>query len=216
VDDLIAVADAVLRTTVSPRDWPIPFVDTAQFAEFRAGGLSFISNLYGSEHSFFTDFKSGVSSASPDDTQKGKGILRAIRGELAGGWLRSTKGLIAAELFADFMEMADHLLTEGYKDACAVIIGSTLLLEEHLRRLCVTHAIPVVILKGTDQIAKKADTLNADLAKASVYSMLDQKNVTAWLDLRNKAAHGHYTDYSAEQVRLMHGGVMEFLARVPT
>ena len=38
-----------------------------------------------------------------------------------------------AELFADFLEMADYLLSEGYKDPAAVLGGS--MLEEHLRQL---------------------------------------------------------------------------------
>ena len=59
----------------------------------------------------------------------------------------------------------------------------------------------------------KADTLNAKLVKATIYSKLDQKNVTAWLDLRNKAAHGEYTEYTAEQVVLLISGVREFAAR---
>jgi hypothetical protein len=42
---------------------------------------------------------------------------------------------------------------------------------------------------------------------------LDQKNVTAWLDLRNKAAHGKYTEYQKDQVELMMQGVTQFMAR---
>jgi hypothetical protein len=45
--------------------------------------------------------------------------------------------------------------------------------------------------------------------------MLDQKNVTAWLDLRNKAAHGCYSEYQNENVRLMIAGVLDFMARHP-
>jgi len=38
--------------------------------------------------------------------------------------------------------------------------------------------------------------MNADLAKVKVYGILEQKNVTAWLDLRNRAAHGKYLEFS--------------------
>jgi hypothetical protein len=31
--------------------------------------------------------------------------------------------------------------------------------------------------------------------------MLDQKQITAWLDLRNNAAHGKYSAYSDTQVK---------------
>jgi hypothetical protein len=62
---------------------------------------------------------------------------------------------------------------------------------------------------------KKADQMNADLAKANVYNMLDQKQITTWLDLRNKAAHGKYSEYTEDQVGLMIQGVINFMARVP-
>ena len=34
--------------------------------------------------------------------------------------------------------------------------------------------------------------MNNDLACGNSYTKLDQKSVTAWLDLRNRAAHGRY------------------------
>ena len=137
------------------------------------------------------------------------GILKALRADYVAGYLRSVESLIQAELFADFLEMADHLLSQNYKDAAAVIIGSVL--EEHLRNLCATNAI----LTANGQSPKKADALNSELAGANVYSKLDQKNVTAWLDLRNKAAHGHYSQYTQQQVELLAHSVRDFLTRNP-
>jgi len=52
------------------------------------------------------------------------------------------------------------------------------------------------------------------LAAATVYNKLDQKSVTSWLDLRNKAAHGQYSEYSKEQVNIMFQGVMNFISRL--
>jgi hypothetical protein len=60
---------------------------------------------------------------------------------------------------------------------------------------------------------KKADLLNAELTKSHVYNNLDQKAVSAWLDLRNKAAHGRYGEYNDKQVENMIQGVTEFMAR---
>lgn len=69
-------------------------------------------------------------------------------------------------------------------------------------------------LKGNDVISKKADLLNSELTKAGVYGVLEQKNVLAWLDLRNRAAHGKYSEYSIEQVELMYQGVLYFITKV--
>ena len=109
--------------------------------------------------------------------------------------------------------MAEYLLTERYKDAAAVIIGGVL--EEHLRQLAARAQIPVEEPKNEKVVARKAESLNADLAKAGVYAKLDQKAVTFWLDLRNKAAHAKYTEYAHEQVELMYAGVRDFVMRNP-
>lgn len=69
--------------------------------------------------------------------------------------------------------------------------------------------------KTATQKPKKADLLNAELAKAGGYSVLDQKNVTAWLDLRNRAAHAKYNEYTADQVALFISAVSDFIARTP-
>ena len=43
---------------------------------------------------------------------------------------------------------------------------------------------------------------------------LIQKQITAWLDLRNNAAHGKYSEYTQEQVSLLLQGVMDFIIRI--
>ena len=93
------------------------------------------------------------------------------------------------------------------------MIGSVL--EEHLILLCKNNSIDIdFVNKNDDTIHKKADTLNADLAKAGIYGVLEQKNITAWLDLRNRAAHGKFGEYSQEQVELMYQGVLNFIITV--
>ncbi len=136
------------------------------------------------------------------------GSLRALRLDYDEGYLNTIQGLVRAELFADFLEMAEHLLEQGYKDPAAVLVGGVI--EEHLRALCLAHPIPI----EQSGKPKNADTMNNELAKAGVYNKLDQKNVTAWLDLRNKAAHGKYNMYTKEQVSTMTLGVNEFTARI--
>jgi hypothetical protein len=139
-----------------------------------------------------------------------RGILGALRSDYEAGNLRSVIELVHADIFADFLDMADYLLQQGYKDPAAVVVGSVL--EEHLRKLCDKHGIPVVQAGGAP---KKADSLNSELAAAAVYSKLDHKNVTAWLDLRNKAAHGKYSDYTKEQTALTLQGVRDFASHYP-
>jgi hypothetical protein len=138
------------------------------------------------------------------------GVLEAMKHDYEAGNLASLPELIHADLFNDFLEMSDYLLEGGFKDPAAVIAGSTL--EGHLRQLADKTSIPTAKSDGTPL---SADRLNADLAKAEVYGKADQKSITAWLGLRNYAAHGEYTRYEAGQVKLMCAGVRDFVRRLP-
>lgn len=142
------------------------------------------------------------------------GVVGALLADLKGGYIQSLVEIVHGSIFADFLEMAQHLQDSGYKDAAAVIAGSTL--ESHLRELCIKASIPVENQKADGSTTvKKADLLNSELVAGGVYLKLDQKNVTAWLDLRNKAAHGKYSEYRAEQVGLLIAGIRDFLTRYP-
>ncbi len=209
VTELIAQADGVLATTYTSGHYK--WVNSEKFSAFRTASLSFLKSTFGEDHPYYKEFDENASGPTPTSAEKGRGILSSVKQEIEGGWLFTVKGLISAEIFSDFLEMAQYLLGEGYKDAAAVMIGSVL--EEHLRQLCTKNSIPVEVIKDGKPVAKKADMLNAELAAESVYNKLDQKNVTAWLDLRNKAAHGKYDEYSKEQVALMNQGVTEFMSR---
>jgi hypothetical protein len=221
INELITLADAVLATrqeqptersggvVIAGSVW----VDNEMFQEFRSASLSFMNNLLGSNHVMYTEFESKIKSAHPTYITAGRGILKAVKQEIDGGWLFTVKGLVSAEIFTDFLEMASHLLQEGYKDPAAVMIGSVL--EEHLRQLCTSNGIEVAMpdAKTGKQIPKKADRMNNDLAGASIYNKLYQKSILGWLDLRNKAAHGQYGEYDARQVELMEAGVIDFIAK---
>ncbi len=141
------------------------------------------------------------------------GVVESLAADIQAGYLSSASELIHGEIFSDFLEMADHLLDEGYKDAAAVIAGSAL--EAHIRQLCIKNSIPIEVSTPKGIQPKKADSMNSDLGSAGAISKLDQKDVTAWLDLRNKAAHGRYSEYTKDQVALMIAGVRDFITRNP-
>jgi hypothetical protein len=61
------------------------------------------------------------------------GVVESLLHDLRQGYIRSLQELVHGEVFADYLEMADYLLESHYKDAAAVIAGSTL--EGHLRQL---------------------------------------------------------------------------------
>jgi len=210
VDELLSMGQEVLATR--RRNDYGEWIDPALMSGFRGAALSFIERVYGNSHPHFVEFRDNAGGQWPADAEKGVGILRAVRSEIAGGWLFSIKGLVTAEVFSDFLEMAEHLLETGYKDPAAVVCGSVL--EEHLRQLARKNGIETETQKDGKDVPKKADSLNSELARSDVYSKLDQKMITGWLDLRNKAAHGKYDEYSEDQVRHLIMSATEFMARV--
>lgn len=222
INQLIATADATIATqeehithdrSPAMRIVRTMWVSNELFQEFRASSTSFIDRVLGTKSAFYTDFVERVTTHKLSDALSGRGILKALKQEIDGGWLVTVKGLISAEIFTDFLEMAGHLLEEGYKDPAAVMIGSVL--EEHLRQLCIRNKISITVqdAKTGKDLPKKADRLNTDLYAAEVYNKLYQKTILSWLDLRNQAAHGNYHEYDAKQVELMEIGVTDFIAK---
>lgn len=139
------------------------------------------------------------------------GFLKALRRDHAHGALHSVAELVHADTFADYLDMAAHLLTDGgYYLPAAVIAGSTL--EAHLRALAAKLAVDA---SQPDGKAKKTTVLVADLAKVQAFSKGDEKQILAWLDLRNLAAHGHPERFQAPQVELFIDGLRDFMRRVP-
>lgn len=209
-DELIEQGEKVLLTKEVYDE--TEYIDSSSIKGFRSAVLSFIDRIYKKDHPHYTEFDSSTNGFYVENVNSGIAILKSIKDEIEGGWLITMKGLVTAEIFSDFIEMAEHLLSENYKDPAAVIIGSVL--EEHLRQVCLKLGIEIEEEKHGKLIPKKADRLNADLVKSEAYSKLDQKAITTWLDLRNKAAHGKYSEYTKEQVELMMQGIIEFIARV--
>ena len=137
------------------------------------------------------------------------GVAKSLLSDVQNGYLKSLEEIIHSDIFGDFLEMTEHLTTNGYKDAAAVLAGSTL--EAHLRQLCLKHGLAPT----SDGKPKKAETMNTELAKSGAYSKLDQKNITARLGLRNHAAHGNYSAYDKNQVTLLISSVRDFITRHP-
>lgn len=165
-----------------------------------------VRNLYGEKSQHFDSYSRALATKNfyslhsnhYEQFTQMLGVANAIKHDVSNGLLVNIKSLAQAEVFADFLEMGEYLLNEGYKDAAAVIIGSVL--EDSLRKLCERASLPVV---GNSGKPLTIDPLNTQLAKAGVYSKLVQKQVTTWAHVRNEAAHGGYDGYNTEQVKMM-------------
>lgn len=139
-----------------------------------------------------------------------RATLTALREEYANGFRQSLPELIHGEVFGDFLDMADHLHTQGYIVAAAVIAGTVL--EEHVRKLAAKCNLSLTDPNGK---TKKVETLNQELAKAGTYKGSVQKQITAWYGLRNEAAHGTLQPQDYGPVGPMVMGVRSFAALYP-
>lgn len=130
------------------------------------------------------------------------GILKSAKDDYEYSMLIDLKTIIEAEIFDEFLEQAEHLLNSGYFQPAAVIAGCVL--EDTLRKMCIRSEIEIAE-------RPKLDKMNADLSKCGVYNKLNQKQITAWADLRNKAAHGHWDDFNQDDVRMFIQGLRLFM-----
>jgi hypothetical protein len=122
----------------------------------------------------------------------------AARADFENGSLFDVKQLIQAEVFSDFLEQAKSLFDAGYNGSAAVLAGAVL--EDGLRKLSAKHGI-------TLPPKPKLDTMNADLAKAGAYNVLTNKQI------RNKAAHGKWNEFTESDVQTMITQVSSFMER---
>ena len=182
------------------------FIDQELANQWGVSCLHIIRKIFGDESDHYRRFnelfpKLSDSRNNYSDIRNAIGILKATKDDYENGYLFDTRALIEAEVFDDFLEQAEHLLTQGYFTASAVIAGSVL--EDALRKLCIKNGI-------TLSAKPKLDSMNSELAKIGVYNLLKQKQITALADLRNKAAHGQ-GGFTKEDVEDMVRSVRRFM-----
>jgi len=204
LNSLISMGEKVLATRhPSPRG-SINYdeVDASLFRQWRISSLAFLKILP-ADYVYYREFEEHCEYWSYDDTEQGVAILRAAKEDIKGGYLQKIETLVSASVFSDFLEMAEHLLGNGYKDPTASLIGAVL--ENGLRRICSTNNLTV---KADDNIS----SLNQKLAQKQVYNPLQQGQIQVWNKLRDYADHGHFDQYKPNDVADMLKGVRSFLS----
>jgi uncharacterized protein (UPF0332 family) len=178
-------------------------VDSGLSNEWGISSLNILSKVFGNKSDHYEKFNqlfSNLKDYSP--VKRGLGILKAAKDDYENGYLFDTRALIEAEVFDEFLEQAEELFKKNYYQAAAVIAGCVL--EDGLRKLG-QRKIPSF---PTD---KTIDPMNVELAKAGIYNALWQKKITALADLRNKAAHGKWTEFTEKDVEDMIRDVRRFM-----
>jgi len=189
-------------------NWP-------SFVEWRTKTATLLAHVIPKDHILYPATET-LPKLQPtkDRLEWGTSMLKGVKNDLEGGFLDNIFLQIEAEVASDYMGQAEHLLFEGHSGKfdhvpAAVLAGAVL--EKGLRTLC-THqqpAIPIVSAKGE---SKTLNPLIDDLKKAGVFNELKAKQLRAWADIRNKAAHGEFDQFKKTDVEQMISGITNFLA----
>lgn len=182
-------------------------------ASFEAMAAAAVDDIVGPESSYAAHLKRArdrpflsTGGSGDPNARLQVGVLQGLLEDIQNGsLLQRTASLVAAEVFTDFLEMAEYLTGLGYKDPAASLSGAVL--EEGMRRIARSKDVAV---KPRDDIA----SLNTRLAQRDVYSLLRRKQIDAWGYIRNKADHGEFSEYSPDQVKEMIAGVRGFLGEL--
>lgn len=127
----------------------------------------------------------------------------AVLEDLSAGYLTSVSRLIRAEVFTDFLEMAEHLHENGYHHAAVSLSGAVL--EDGLREIASAAGVKV---NRRDDLA----SLSSKLLQAGTVDPLRRKELGVWTDLRNAADHGDWDQVTADRTGEMIRGVISFLS----
>lgn len=208
LESLIQTGHEVLRTRSTTNEVGTTFVgDSAVSCEsssqWTMSCLNILNRVFGRDSDHYATFKECAEHCEGYSyAVKALGVLKAAKDDYENGYVFEARQLIQAEVFDEFLDQAQHLFNTGYRAPAAVIAGSVL--EDGLRRLCIRDGI-------TLSAKPKIDSMNSDLAKAGVYNVLAQKKITALADLRNKAAHGEWDAFTADDVGQMIAQIRSFM-----
>lgn len=202
---LIDMGEKVLKTRHSPGPGIVSddYVDTSLFQQWRVSSVSFLKSVFGDGGVHYHEYEQRCRSSFYGDTVLGVAILKAAKEDVEGGYLQKIELLVSASVFSDFLEIAEHLLENGYKDPAASLVGAVL--EDGLRHICNNNNL---IVKTDDNIS----SLNKKIADKEIYNRLQQREIEVWNKLRDYADHGHFSEYDTEKVKSMLSNVRSFLS----
>ena len=156
----------------------------------------------------FLDFSIATSSA--DEILN---TLCAVEEDFAAGMFDDLEKRIEAVVAVNYMDQAEELIKDSADTSRSYIPAAVLagaVLEKSLRTLCVKNDPPISLTKPGGK-KKTMNPLIDNLKDAGVFNEIYAKQLRAWADIRNAAAHGQFEEFTKEQVASMIAGVNQFL-----
>jgi len=191
-----------VEATLQVDNWGQRFIKPREFEQWATKVANILQRVFGENSVHFINFSKYQSAykGHAGEVERAIGVFKAAKSDYEGGYLFKLNSLISAEVIDDVLEQAQELLTAKSVGPACVIAGVAL--ETTLKKLCDNNSIPHA----------KLDKMNADLAKAGIYNVGVQKQVTAWAHWRNDAAHGTWNTFTEQDILDMIKGVQRFIA----
>ena len=172
------------------------------FQDLRTGSLELLEELYSKDHHVYRDVEK-----LPADKASFKhidAITSELRSALAELEEYEQPPVVNVNPFGASVAEA---LRKGNKALAVMMVSSAL--EERLEQLCDAQGI-----KFPGAAARVGpEQRNMALLRQGLYNRVKQKQVSAWISLRNSAAHG--LDLVLADVERMLAGVLDFLQEFP-
>ena len=218
-DHLIAEGEKIIKNThkgLSAFGSSVDCVDDNAANAWRTNCFSLLSQIKPNDDFSFVSINSPMEGyeMKKERVEKILSFIRAIKDDFQQGFIESLSEQIEATLICDYMGMAKNLLNDSEAKnsrtdhiPAAVLAGATL--EHALRTLCERNGISIQKDNGD---FKTLNPLIDGLKAANIFNELKAKQLRAWADIRNFAAHGRFTEFSREDVSGMITNIDSFLA----
>lgn len=175
------------------------------FTSWGMSVLNLLKRVFGETSIQYEHFLEAYETGREDDYWSAQvciGIFQSAKNDFDNGYMFNVRTLIKAELGDEILEQSKGLLHGNYKDIACVLAGVAL--ELALKDLCIRNKLSI-----NDK--SKAEQLNIELRKAEIYNESMRKQITAWIALRNYAAHGEWNEYNQADVKSLIDGVERFM-----
>jgi hypothetical protein len=211
LNEVIKSRVAEIRRLSSDRQGSTAWFEAANLA------LSVLHDTVGGSHPLMLAIRDALNKA---DYSRAVAAARAVITLHNGGGLTSPRLAIAHELEGDLLEIAQQQVqrAEAAPEAetktvhlgiAAFLAGAAL--EDGLRRLCDAHDLAYDVQRTS--LTKLQAVLYQPSSGIAVITASDNKQITAWGDVRNKADHGKLSQLTHSEVLAMVIGVRGFLDR---
>ena len=210
--NLIVIGKTLLKGK-NPESWSDE-VDRSRYFEWRTQVINLLDRVLPIKSPLrnkvaeFLKFRNSASSANEILF-----TLSAAENDFNSGMFDDLEKQIEAVVSVNYMDQAEDLVkdsTDASKSYIPAAVLAGAVLEKNLRTLCVKNSPPISITKPGGK-KKTLNPLIDDLKAASVFNEIYAKQLRAWADVRNAAAHGRFEEFTKEQVGAMIAGINQFL-----